>query len=336
MDNLLTRYGLEANPDKNFSISFVDDFVDCSYRTFLTKFIGIGRKININTSFGNGCHRGLARVNKAVQENREPCKTCPRSCKLGTAQKQEADDVPATDCPVQQAMNAEFYSEFSPEVQTEIISQFADKGKLEEGRAQVAKLARIGPCAMREALFCQQPTGLVLATEERLFGSLDQFKVISIIDLVLAINGKSYVFDYKTRATNPESLKFPIRQLALYVKVLEQKNLPVHALGVIYMVKTEPPKKPTKSRKTGEIKEHKYALTHYFNLEQNRGLYEHTIGQLKEDMVMIRKCLENGIFIRNHSSLLCPCEVADYCNNTALLDRHVSENPIPAYNKPKI
>lgn len=323
MDNLLERYGIKPDLTKRFSISFIDDFVDCSYRSFLGRFVKLPKDetVNLPTTFGSGCHRGLARVNKALMEEREPCLTCKFDCKLNTAEKRNAMQVSIDDCAVKQIFKEEFLAEFDDDVVAQATEDFIKKGKKAEGIDLINKLKRLGPTCMESAMFERQPLGEVLAVEEMVLGKVDEFELIGVIDLVLGISGKSLITDYKTSGQKPSLKKFPLRQLAIYIHLLEEKGLPVNGVAALYMVKTDPPKRPRKGSP-----EHQQTFLNFFSLDKNRGIYLNTVDHIKEDMKMIRSCIANGIFIRNRASMYCPCEFADYCENTKKLEKYISNN----------
>lgn len=323
MGNLLERYGIKPDLSKRFSISFIDDFVDCSYRSFLGRFVKLPKDetVNLPTTFGSGCHRGLARINKSLMEEREPCLTCNLGCKLTKAEKRNAMSVDISKCKVKQIFQEEFFSEFDDDVVSQAMEEFIKKGKKAEGLETIEKLKRLGPACMESAMFERQPLGEVLAVEEMVLGKLGDFDLIGVIDLILGISGKSLITDYKTSGQKPSLKKFPLRQLAIYIHLLEEKGLPVNGIAALYMLKTEPPKKPRKGSP-----EHQQTFLNFFSLDKNRGIYNNTMEHIKEDMDMIRRSIDNGIFIRNRASMYCPCEYADYCENTKKLDKYVSNN----------
>lgn len=331
MANLLNRWGIKPDLEKAYSISFIDSFADCSYKVYLSKFLGIREsKVEINRTFGSACHEGMKAINMALKGNSEPCKECAKECKLNTPKREDAILLPPTECPTQQLMNEAFLATFNSEVQNTIIEHYADQNKREEGLEEIKDLLRIGPNILKDVAFKRQPSGVILAAETRLEGMLDSYKLVGVVDLMMAVTNKagearSIVFDYKSRGTKPEGSSFPVRQFALYVKMLEDKKLPVDGLGTIYMIKNDPPKKPRKGSAPFQ-----QSIAHYINLRTNRALYEHVLKLLKEDMEQITDAIQNGIFIRNRGSMFCgTCEVKKYCENDKAVECHMNNKRRP-------
>ncbi len=324
MDNLLTRYGITVDPKRKYSISFVDDFMDCSYRSFLNRFAKIQRdeSVNLPTTFGSGCHRGLARINRSMKEGREVCQKCEFECKVTSHRKSEAMNRTPEECEVQRIMNEEFECEFDKDTINGAMEEFTRKGQKDKGQVIIDKLLRLGPQCMKSALFERQPLGEILAVEERVNGTLGEFGLVGILDLVLGIKGKSLILDYKTSAQKPSLKKFPLRQLSLYIHMLEGLGLPVNGVSALYMVKTEAPKKARKNSAP-----HQQTYLNFFSLDKNRGLYTHVVNHVENDMKAIQECVGKGIFMRNRNSMYCPCEFSKYCESTEKLDKYMSENP---------
>jgi len=326
MANLLERWGIKPDLDKAFSISFIDSFADCSYKVYLSRFLGIREdKAEINRTFGSGCHAGMAEINLALKRGASPCLECEHECKLNTPRKEDAILRSPEDCKVQTLMNDAFLNIFNTDAQNTFIEEFAKKGNREKGLEEVKDLLQIGPKILKDVIFKRQPSGTILATETRLEGMLDNHKLVGIVDLMMAVTNKqgearSIVFDYKSRGTKPEGSSFPMRQFALYVKMLEDKGLPVNGLGTIYMIKSNPPKKPKKGSAPFQ-----QSIAHYINLETNRALYEHVIKLLKEDMEQVADSIQHGIFIRNRNGMYCgSCELKKYCENDKAVECHMN------------
>ena len=318
MDNLLKRWGLVADMEKAFSISFLDEIADCSFRTFLKKFVGVTEKDNVNKVFGTAIHAGLGKINLSLKDGREPCLKCDKPCKLKTDKKTAAVKLNPSECPVQDTMNKTFLDHFDTDVQNKLLEGFTVESKLDEGKELLEKLLRLGPLMMRDAMLLKQPAGDILGVEEFLRGTLNGHKILGVLDFIMGIRGKSIIYDYKTRGTRPTNLSFPVRQLALYVHMLEAKGLPVNGLGAIYLIKADPPKRPKANSMVD------YAIPHYFNIDGNRPLYEMILKQLGEDMDMARKLIENGIFMRNKACMFCPCDVSEYCNSDKKIEYFLS------------
>lgn len=323
MANLLDRYGIKPDLSKRFSISFINDFVDCSYRTFLTRFMGVGEyKADLPRTFGSGCHRGLTRINKALQENREPCLECEFNCKLNTTKKVEAMKRTLDECEIKRRMLEEFYCEFDTEFEDLVVKELIKRKSIKtmkEARDKIEMHKRIAITAMSSALFEKQPIGDILMTETMLTGKLKGRGILGVVDLGIGIKGKALITDYKTAASAPTSA-FPLRQLAIYIHMLEGMGLPVHGISALYMLKKEAPKKPRKNSKPFEP-----TVQNFFSLERNRPIYENTIDLIGEDIMSIEDCITNGIFIRNRGSMFCPCDAVDYCENMKLLDKFAAD-----------
>jgi len=320
MANLLDRYGIKPDLTKKYSISFIDDFVDCSYRSFLTRFVGITKEsADIPRVFGSGCHRGLARVNRALQEKREACLKCKFPCKLNTPRKAEAMARTVEECRIKQILQEEFFCEFDDEFQKLAVKDRKRSKTEEDMQEKVQEHKLIGLNAMASALFQRQPIGDVLLTERPISGELAGKGLIGVVDLILGIQGKALILDYKTAASAPESA-FPIRQLALYIHMLEQMSLPVNGVGALYLLKKLPPKRITKKSKP-----FKQTEMLFLNLDKNRKTYENTVKLLAEDIDMISDCISSGTFVRNRRSMFCPCDAAEYCENVTKLDKYIAE-----------
>jgi hypothetical protein len=320
MANLLDRYGIVPDLSKKYSISFIDDFVDCSYRSFLTRFIGITSESgDIPRVFGSGCHRGLARVNKALQEKREACIKCQFPCKLNTPRKAEAMARTVAECRIKQILQEEFFNEFDDEFEKLAVEKRSRKKTSDEVTEKIGEHKIIGMNAMCSALFQRQPIGDVLLTERPITGELAGKGLIGVVDLILGIKEKALILDYKTAASAPESA-FPLRQLALYIHMLEQMGLPVNGVGALYLLKKLPPKRITKRSKPFE-----QTAMLFMSLDKNRKTYENTIKHLSDDIDMIGDCISAGNFVRNRRSMFCPCDAAEYCENTAKLDKYVAD-----------
>jgi hypothetical protein len=322
MVNLLERYGIKNRGKKRMSISFVDDMLDCSYRTFLKYFVGLPQDdgVNIPTTFGSGCHRGLARINRSMREDRIPCLKCKHECHINTPGKKNAMDIPIEECKVKQILMDEFHDEFDEDFRLAAIEDYIRKNDKDKGIAILDKMERLALPCMSEALFVRQPVGDIVVVEDFMSGKVGDFDICGVIDLVLIYNGnKVLVVDYKTAGKKPSMKSFPLRQLALYINMLQSKDLPVNGIAALYMVKTEPPKKPRKGSAP-----HQQTYLNFFNVDKNIGLYNHIIEQVHEDMLIVDHCVKNGIFMRNRKSMFCPCEFAPYCENNKKLEKFLS------------
>ena len=322
---------------KRYSISFIDDFVDCSYRTFLTRFAGIYSDTgDIPRVYGSGCHRGLARINKAMHDKRIACKTCKFNCKMDTVAKVGAMKRTIEECRIKQILMEEFLAEFDEEFEELALRKYVGKKTKEEVQAELLGYKSTAYNSMCSALFEKQPVGDVLMTEQCITGKLGGFDILGILDLVLGIkardeSAKSLVLDYKTAASAPTSA-FPLRQLAMYIHMLEGMSLPVNGVGALYLLKKDAPKKPRKGSKP-----FKQTELLFMNLDAenaagrkvNRDKYNSTIKLIAEDIDMIHGNISNGCFIRNRRSMFCPCDAAEYCENPAKLDKYMSEKGPP-------
>ena len=326
MADLLKRYGLVPDLSKRFSISFVDNFVDCSYRVFLSYFMGLWpeRQRGFTRIFGTGCHRGLAAVNKLVSESfeNELCSKCLNPCKLWTVQKVEAMKVPLEKCAVKQLMMDEFFKEFTPEFEEAALREEKDK-PIDEIKEEILDHHRYAYNCMCSTMFESQPVGEVLMTEEMLKGTLGDHNILGQVDLALGIQQgdkipKTLVVDYKTTGTMPTK-KLPIRQLALYVHLLEQKGLTVNGVSAIYMVKKDPPKVKRKNSK-----DFLQSKTFFESLDRDRTGYKMALDGIKEDMDQIADAISCGNFVRNRNSMFCEsCDQKKYCENPYLLDKAI-------------
>ena len=329
MANLLTRYGIVPDMSKRYSISFVDDFLDCSYRSFLKRFVKIYEEdIDLPRTFGTGCHKGLRRINKAMKEGREYCRYCEFDCKLSSPNKAAAMARTVEECKVKQILLEEFYTEMDSDFERKIIEKGVAKGKpVSDIITDLENHKRYALNGMCSALFQKQPIGEVLLTEQSVFGKIGEFDMIGVIDLVLGIKGKSLVLDYKTAASAPTSA-FPLRQLAVYVHLLEQLGFPVNGVGALYMLKKDPPTKPRKNSKP-----FKQTELMFLSVDKNRSACENAIKELNEDIISVHDSISNGCFLRNRGSMYCPCSAAEYCNSTAKLEKYIAGNP--PQNKPE-
>ena len=319
MDNLLTKYGITPNLDKPFSISFIDDFVDCSYRTFLSRFIGIPRRQDINRLYGDAIHTGLKCANEALRDG-SPCDICPNDCKISSENKPKAADKKLEECPLQQIMYKGYVSTFTEEKLNEFLAECRTSDDREDLKELIDKLNKIAPNSMNDTLFRRQPYGKILGVEMWLTGSLGSFPFCGKLDLLMEKDAKNLIIDYKTRSNRPSLSDFPLRQFLPYVKMVEVQGITTHGIGAIYLLKSEPPKRPRKNSPPFQ-----YAIPHWMNLSENQEVIQRTYDLLIEDMTMIRRCIENGIFLRNRGSIYCPCEVADYCENTRNLESYISK-----------
>jgi hypothetical protein len=321
VDNVLEKFGMIPDLTKSFSISFIDDFADCSYRSFLSKMVGVPQRPNANKIYGSACHAGLQTINNCGITNNYPCTTCIHDCKMGTPEKKLAVTKTVEQCGVQQLMMESFGKLFNTAAEEGVKKVFTDKGKADEGADLVAKLKRIGPNAMKEAIFLKQPAGQVVMAESRLRGQIADIPFSGVLDLYMMCGDKGLVFDYKTRADDPTTAAFPLRQFTTYAKLLRDEGSKVDGFGTIFLLKKEPPKKKTKKSK--EV--HEYAVAQYFKLEGNEELYEHTLRMLVQDMLGIRRCIENGIMLRNRNSMYCStCDVKFYCENDPAIEKFLS------------
>lgn len=320
MANLLERYGLKPE-SKKFSISFIDDFVDCSYRTFLTRFMGIYQEdVDLPRAFGTGCHRGLRRINKAMKEGRMYCSKCEFDCKLNSAEKVKAMSRTVEECLVKQILMEEYAAELDEDFEIKLIEKHRQKGtSVAEVKESIAAHRRYAMNCMFSALFQKQPVGDVLLTEEVVSGTLDGAGVLGVIDLVLGIKGKSLILDYKSTSAIPSG-SLPIRQLALYIHILEQLGFPVNGVGALYMLKKDPPKTIRKNSKP-----FKQTELMFMNVDKHRNVYENTLSLISEDITAIKDAISTGTFIRNKRSMYCPCSAVEYCDNTCKLDAAVSK-----------
>ena len=330
MANLLSKYGIKLDLEKAFSISFIDDFVDCSYRTFLSKFIGIRRDVSLNKIFGSAVHAGLQTINTLLKDSKSPCDSCPHSCKLTSESKSQGALKTVAECPVQQAMNSAFYLNFTPEQRAEILADIVDTTKRTKTEQLITKLLRIGPAGMKDVIFNRQPSGKVLDVEFRMDGAIGPFKFCGMLDLLMETQGKVIIYDYKTTAAKPNVKSFPIRQFVPYIKMTEDRGIKVSGVGAMYILKKEaaPLTKSGALRKGSQP--HQPAIPHYLNIDENRALYQSTLDSLISDMANIQECLNNGVFMRNRRSKFCPCEAAAHCNSECVLDAYVSKNGVRA------
>lgn len=323
MANLLERYGIKPDLNKSFSISFIDNFVDCSYRVFLTYFMGLWKKTaDIPKVFGSGCHRGLAKVNELMQAHNEVCRKCTRDCKLYSVDKVKAMLVPMEECRIKQLMMEQFLLEFNDEFEELALVTNKSKTAAEVKEILLAHHRYAYNC-MCSVMFQSQPVGEVLMTENKLTGTLGEHKILGVVDLVLGIQQenkmpKTLIVDYKTTGIMPPDI-LPMRQLSLYVHLLEQRNLEINGVSAIYMVKKDPPKVIRKNSK-----EFQQSKTTFISLDRDRTEYEKALAGIKEDMDQVKDAISCGNFMRNRKSVFCQsCEQKEYCENTYLLDKAV-------------
>ena len=324
MDNLLTRYSITPDLDKPFSISFIDDFVDCSYRTFLSRFIGIARRADVNRLYGDAVHTGLKNANEAMRDA-PPCTNCPHPCKADGPDRANGADRKLAECPLQQKMREGYISVFTEEKLNQFIAECKNADAREDLKEQLDMLNRVAPISMNDAFFRRQPHGKILGVEMWMEGRIGAFPFCGKLDLMQEVKERTLIYDYKTRATKPSFADFPLRQFVPYIKMVEVQGITVSGVGAIYLLKKEAPKKPRKNSPP-----HQAAIPHYLDLSKNGEVLQGTYDMLVEDMTMIRRCIENGIFLRNRNSMFCPCEAVDYCENTCNLDSYVSKNGVKA------
>lgn len=320
--NLFVKFRIPYFPDKSFSISFVDGFADCAYRVFLSRILRIDSGINANTTFGKALHNGLAKANEILKTGDIPCLKCPNHtvCGHDTPNKQKAFSTKIDECPFQQVMLQGYEELITEDIRNEIkktIFENTKKNKEEAGES-MDLLDSLAMPLMKDAFFVRQPRGKVLMVEEYIKGQVEGFNFGGVVDLVLELpGGKKVIFDYKSTGARPSFSSFPIRQFAPYEVMLRDK-MDISGFGTIYMVKKHPPQKPRKGSRP-----HQYGYSYYYNLEEGRAEADRVLELLREDMIGVRVCMDNGIFLRNRGSTFCPCEVQSYCEDCGKVKQHI-------------
>ena len=322
--NVLKRFGMTIDMGKSMSISFITDYADCGYRTFLQKIVKVPYERDMNKLFGSACHAALSAINHLRQENLEPCGECPNACKIILPSRIGALELPEQQCAIQKIINETFRTKLSKEVLDGIREQLKARGKtVPEIENSIKLVLDVGPLAVAEMVFRTQPTGTVLATEQPLNGKIGGISITGVVDLIYVVKDKVVMLDYKTTSLQPKDDHFPLRQFTLYDMLLEQQNLPIDVFSAAYMIKKRPP-----TRGPNKDKEHRYTKIVYAIKEKIPREYERVRAELEGDLQSVRFCLSNGIFMRNYQSMFCPCEAEPYCQSDRKVEQFLAERSI--------
>lgn len=354
MGNLYEEYGLKNTMEnKPFSISFIDSFLDCPYRCFMTYIAGLWPETNgsLPLVFGSGCHSGLEAMNMSIMhEKRNLCNDCPHECKLlpevdGTLKpfkrrllrkelREKALDVPIKECAVKRRMLKGFYNEFTETRQNEIFAatKAADPTKSdEEIRERLKEHEEIAEGCMFDMAFRTQPVGMPVLIEQNLQGVIEGTKITGFVDLCLMTDGDTrpefLLADYKTASPGKETE--PLRQLSLYVylveKMMEAKDEPlkIDFISALYMIKKKKPAKPRVPFEQTKLK--------FWDLRKEKDLVDNKINEVREDIKQIQECLHKGVFFKNRRSMGCNwCENKALCYNTRLFEQKLEEKRVKA------
>ena len=330
MANLLERYGLQEYT-RPYSISFIDGFLDCSYKIFMSHFLKIKiEKTDFPRTFGSGLHRAFNKINELIMNHTECCRNCEKDCKLYSPDRVKALLVPEKECRIKQLMMEQFLQEFNEDFEEKALSTMKNK-TFEEIKEEIVKHKQYAYDGMCETIFKKQPRGEVLLTEKTFSCRLGEHDVLGIVDLGMEINKKGeqkkVILDYKTAGMDPGS-KLPIRQLAMYVHLMENEGIPANVVGAIYVLKKSAPKIVRKGSKPFEQVK---VLSADVDDADNRRIIEHTLDDLQTDISQIKDCISHGIFTKNRKSMFCStCELKAFCEDHHKLDKLVESRGIPA------
>lgn len=328
MANLLTRYGLKEYTYP-YSISFIDSFLDCSYKVFLTHFLKIKvEKVDFPRVFGTGVHNGLNKINEMLMNHNEVCNQCPRECKLMSPKRKEALNVKTEDCAVKQILMEKFLEKFDDRFEELALTSSLHSTK-EEIQEEIMKHKQYAFAGMCETIFKTQPRGEVLLTESKFSCRLGEHDILGIVDLAMGVKEKlpdgtvipkTVILDYKTTGIKPSGT-LPFRQLAVYSHLLENSNIKVNKVGAIYILKKGPPKVVKKGAAPFQ-----QVFMAGADLDQPEwhALKEKTLDEIQDDICMIKDQISHGIFTRNRKSMFCSgCELRGLCSDTRKLDKLV-------------
>lgn len=349
MGNLYEEYGLKNTMEnKPFSISFIDSFLDCPYRCFMTYIAGLWPESNgsLPLVFGSGCHSGLEVMNLSIMhDQRNLCNDCPHECKLlpevdGSMKpyerrllrksiRERALEVPVKECAVKRRMLKSFGDVFSISAQQNIFEAMkeADPTKSdEEIREKLKEHEEIAEGCMFDMAFKTQPVGMPVLIEQNLQGVINNTKITGFVDLCLMTDGDTgpeyFLADYKTASPGKETE--PLRQLSLYVylveKMMEAKETPlkIDFISALYMIKKKRPAKPRVPFEQTKLK--------YWDLRKEKDLVADKIREVGDDINQIQECLHKGVFFKNRRSNGCNwCENKALCYNTRLFERKLEE-----------
>ena len=330
MANLLTRYGLKEY-NYPYSISFIDSFLDCSYKVFMTHFLKIKvDKVDFPRVFGTGVHNGLNKINEMLMNHCEECLNCPRECKLMSPKRSDALKVKIEDCAIKQILMEKFLEKFDDRF--EELALASTTSTKEEIQEEILKHKQYAFSGMCEVIFKTQPRGKVLLTESRFSCRLGEHDILGIVDLAMGVKEKilnskgevvkeipkTVILDYKTTGVKPSGT-LPFRQLAVYAHLLENSNIKVNKVGAIYILKKGPPKIV---RKGSAPFEQVTMAGADLDKPEWHALKEKTLDDIQEDMCMIKDQISHGIFTKNRKSMFCAtCELRGFCNDTKKLDK---------------
>jgi len=323
MANLLERYGLKEYT-RPYSISFIDGFLDCSYKIFMTHFLKIRiDKTDFPRTFGSGLHRAFNKVNELIMNHTECCRNCDKDCKLYSPDRVKALLVPEKECRIKQLMMEQFLQEFNEDFEEKALSTMKNK-TLDEIKEEIVKHKQYAYDGMCETIFKKQPRGEVLLTEKTFSCRLGEHDVLGIVDLGMEINKKGerkkVILDYKTAGMDPGN-KLPIRQLSMYVHLMENAGIPANVVGAIYVLKKSAPKIVRKGSKPFEQVK---ILSADVDDANNRAIIEHNLDDLETDISQIKDCISHGIFTKNRKSMFCStCELRAFCEDHHKLDKLV-------------
>lgn len=351
-ENLYARYGLKNTmEDRPFSISFIDSFLDCPYKCFMTYIAGLWKDSgSIPLKFGSGCHSGLALVNQSMQFDRDYCNNCKHECKLRPEIKDpsgkmsiveikklkkeiraKALDVPVSECAVKRVLQQAFNSEFFDKVFQQKAIEDMKKKDATLTDADIDKTmdehSDIAMACVYDAVFVRQPIGTVLMSEQAINGVLAGTKITGIMDLCLATeanNGGSdlMILDYKT--ASPGKQTEPVRQLCLYTYLIQEmlkkggNEKTVDFIAALRMYKKKKPAKPRVPFVQSDL--------WWKDLRSEPDLYPKTIKEITEDIDQIQQCLHSGVFMKNRRSMSCfYCENKDLCHDINLFEKKLAE-----------